>query len=257
MPSGKDLYVEQMGAGPPILFIHGLGGTINFYSPIASELAKTHTLIRYDAEGAGRSPLSSMNSFPTMDSFAQDAADVLESQSIQGPVPVVAHSMGTLVAAHLSAKYPMLVSALVQLGPIKALPEAGRNATFGRAKTVRAKGMGAVADTIVSVATAPYSSPLVTSFVREMLTAQNPEGYARHCEALASAENPDWAMLRGKPILCIAGIADKVSPVANSEGYADLFGEGAKVKVVKLEDCGHWHALEKPEDVVKAIKQFL
>ncbi|KZO98402.1 hypothetical protein CALVIDRAFT_535495 [Calocera viscosa TUFC12733] len=255
--SGKELYVEKMGTGPPILFIHGLGGTVNFYSPIANELAKTHTLIRYDAEGAGRSPISSISSFPDMESFAEDAADVLQSQSIQGPVPVVAHSMGTLVAAHLAAKHPALVASLILLGPVKALPEAARTATFGRAKTVRTKGMGAVADTIVAAATAPYCPSIVTSFAREMLTAQNAEGYARHCEALATAENPDWTMLRGKPILCIAGVADKVSPVANSEGYADLVGHAAKVKVVKLEDCGHWHALEKPEEVVKAIQQFL
>ncbi|EJU01914.1 hypothetical protein DACRYDRAFT_107649 [Dacryopinax primogenitus] len=237
MRSGKDLYVEKMGTGPPILFIHGLGGTVNFYSPIANELAKTNTLIRYDAE--------------------EDASDVLESQSIKGPVPVVSHSMGTLVAAHLAARHPSLISSLIMLGPVKAIPEPARTATFGRAKTVRAKGMGAVADTIVANATAPYSSPLVTSFAREMLTAQNAEGYARHCEALATGENPDWVMLRGKPILCIAGVADKVSPVAMSDGYAELVGHAANVKVVQIEDCGHWHCLEKPEAVVKAIKQFI
>lgn len=52
------LFYEQEGNkdGPAILCIHGLGGTTNFYQPVASAL-QDYNLIRFDLSGHGRSSL--------------------------------------------------------------------------------------------------------------------------------------------------------------------------------------------------------
>ena len=50
------LFVEKTGTGPAVVLIHGLGGTTTVYDPQVAALAKTHTVLRYDLSGHGRSP---------------------------------------------------------------------------------------------------------------------------------------------------------------------------------------------------------
>ena len=42
----KDLAVEIEGSGPPVLMVHGLGGTSNFYQVQAQTLADRFQVIR-------------------------------------------------------------------------------------------------------------------------------------------------------------------------------------------------------------------
>ena len=56
--SPRELAVEIDGEGPPVLMVHGLGGTSNFYQVQAQALADRFQVIRVDSAGAGRSPLA-------------------------------------------------------------------------------------------------------------------------------------------------------------------------------------------------------
>ena len=38
--NGKELAVEITGDGPPVVLVHGLGGTSNFYQPQVAALAE-------------------------------------------------------------------------------------------------------------------------------------------------------------------------------------------------------------------------
>ena len=48
--------VELDGQGTPVVLVHGLGGTSNFYTPQAAALAERYWTIRPDLPGSGRSP---------------------------------------------------------------------------------------------------------------------------------------------------------------------------------------------------------
>ena len=138
----------------------------------------------------------------------------------------------------------------------RAPPEARRQAVRERVAKVRAEGLDAIVDTVVKGGLSPHTfahKPEVVGFVRELLTRQPTEGYARSCEAMASAVAADVSALR-VPVLLLAGRDDGVSPVSNSEGMAaDL--PGAEVRI--LEQCGHWHPIEQPAAVSHALREFL
>ena len=51
-----DLNFDRTGAGPPLLLVHGLGGRIGSWAPVAERLAHHRTLIIPDLPGHGRSP---------------------------------------------------------------------------------------------------------------------------------------------------------------------------------------------------------
>lgn len=250
--NGKPVFVEREGEGPAVLFIHGLGGTTNFYEPQARGLAADHTVIRFDLTGAGRSPLTGR---PDIETWARDAEDVLDFEGIDSAA-VVGHSMGTIVAAHLAATRPSRVSKLALLGALRAQPDQAKQATRERAATVREEGMEAVAPGIVAAATSERTrreQPAVAAFVREMLFRQDPDGYAACCEALANAVTPRYADIKA-PVLFIAGSDDKTSPPELSESLAK---EITSASVELLDGIGHWHAVEAAAAVTEALRTFL
>jgi 3-oxoadipate enol-lactonase len=250
--NGRELAVEVDGQGLPVLMVHGLGGTSNFYQVQADALAGRFQVIRVDSAGAGRSPVADGIS---IESHADDLAAVLDEIGA-GRAAVVGHSMGTLVVRVLAARYPEKVSKLALLGAVREPAEAGRQAQRDRAAVLREKGTAAVAPGVVANAlseTTRRERPEVAAFVRELVMRQDPEGYARNCEALAAATDPgpiDPAL----PLLLVTGEQDKVGPPDASRELADAHGSGT-VEIVP--GVGHWTALEAAADTSAHLLKFL
>ncbi|HZV93109.1 MAG TPA: alpha/beta fold hydrolase [Caldimonas sp.] len=249
---GKKLAVEKQGSGDAVVLVHGLGSTANVWEPQVRALADRFTMLRYDLEGAGRSayegPLS-------IDGWVQDLKALLDVERID-KARLVGHSLGTLILQHFAVAYPARVDRLVFIGVNRAPPEARRQAVRERVAKVRAEGLDAIVETVVKGGVSPHTlahKPEVVGFVRELLTRQPTEGYARCCEAMASSVAADVAAVKA-PVLLIAGRDDGVSPPANSEGMAkDL--PNAQLRI--LEQCGHWHPIEQPAAVSQALREFL
>jgi|KBSMisStandDraft_5_1062788.scaffolds.fasta_scaffold25532_5 3-oxoadipate enol-lactonase len=249
---GKALSIEKQGQGEPVVLLHGLGSTANVWEPQVRALADRFTLVRYDLEGAGRSPHAGPLS---IDGWVDDLAAILDLHGMT-KARLVGHSLGTLILQHFAAKHPQRVEKLVFIGVNRAPPEARRQAIRERVAKVRAEGIDAIVEAIVKGGLAPHSfesKPEIVAFVREMLTRQPTEGYARSCEAMAAAVAADVSGIRA-PVLLLAGRDDGISPVANSEGLAaDL----ADARVQVIEQCGHWHPIEQPAAVSQALRAFL
>ena len=250
--NGHELAVEVEGAGPAVLMVHGLGGTSNFYQVQADVLVDRFQVIRVDSAGAGRSALAGDISIET---HADDLAALLDALGIASAA-VVAHSMGTLVARSFAARYPDKVTKLVLLGAVDEPAEAGRQAQRDRAAVLREKGSAAVAPGVVANALSQNTrrdKPEVAAFVRELVMGQNPEGYARNCEALAAATDPG-PISPDLPLLLVTGSEDKVGPQAVSEALAQDHGSA---KVTIIEGIGHWTALEDAREVTEQLLAFL
>lgn len=250
--NGKELAVEVEGQGPAVLLVHGLGATSNFYQVQADALAEAHTVVRVDSAGAGRSPVAEGIS---IESHADDLAAVLDELDIDSGA-VVGHSMGTLVVRSLAARHPDKVSALALLGAVREPAEAGRQAQRDRAAVLREKGTAAVAPGVVANAlseTTRRDKPEVAAFVRELVMRQDPEGYARNCEALAAATDPG-PIAPGLPLLLITGDEDKVGPPEASHELAAAHGH-ATVEIIP--GIGHWTAVEAAGPTTEHLLKFL
>jgi 3-oxoadipate enol-lactonase len=250
--NGKELAVEVDGEGPAVLLVHGLGGTANFFQPQVAALAERFRVIRPDMEGAGRSPVTGTLS---IEGFADDLAALLEALDA-GPARVVGHSMATITVRTLAVRRPDLVSHLALLGAVNApLPEAGRQGQHDRAAKARAGEMPAIATAVMTNATAEATRrdhPGTAAGIRELVLRQDPEGYARSCEALAGAGDPG-PISPDLPLLLLTGADDGVGAPAVTQALADAHGS-AVVEV--FDDCGHWTALEKPHEVTDHLLKF-
>jgi 3-oxoadipate enol-lactonase len=244
--------VDSEGEGPPIVMLHGLGGTSNSFQAMVAPLAGFR-IVRPDLPGAGRSPT------PAQGITVGLLVDAVENAATHlgiGRAHVVGHSFGTLIAQHLAARHPGRVASLTLFGPILEPQDAARERLRDRAAAARQQGMCTVADQLtgnaLSTATA-NENPVAVAFVRESHMRQDAEGFARSCEALAQAERADHRLI-DCPTLIVTGDEDAIGPASVAQELADKIGNA---KTVVLHRCGHWTPIEKSKECGRLLSDFV
>ena len=113
---GIRLYIEDIGSGQPILFIHEFGGTHQSWRAQVRFFSRRYRCVTYAARGYAPSDVPDDPSAYSQERAVGDAVAVLNHLGL-GPVHVVGLSMGAFCALHLGLTHPESVSALV-LGSI-------------------------------------------------------------------------------------------------------------------------------------------
>lgn len=246
--------VEIEGEGEPVVMIHGLGGTSNTWTALAPAFARNKR-VRLDLPGSGRS--ARCEGALSIEIFVDSVLKIMKLAAVER-AHVVAHSMGTIVAAHLAASEPGKVRSLALFGPLLAPPDAARANIRARAQKARnegADGMQVIADALVQATTSSETKSrrhAAVAFVRESVMRQDPDGYARSCEALADMHPADIAKI-DCPALLVTGDEDVVAPPQAVRMMGEKIS-GSRVEV--LRGCGHWTPLEKPDECIQLLKRF-
>lgn len=123
---GVDFHVEEEGAGPPLLLVHGgPGGDHRMFHPDLSALAPHRRLLYLDLRGHGESGWPADDAAPWgVETDADDVA-ALAAATAPAPVDVLGYSYGGFVALHLAARHAEAVRRLVLVStPIGATDEA-------------------------------------------------------------------------------------------------------------------------------------
>jgi pimeloyl-ACP methyl ester carboxylesterase len=108
--NGIDVYFEQVGQGPDVLLIGGLGDTVESWQLQLDGLAERYRLTAFDNRGAGR---TAMPDGPvSVEIMADDAAAVLRALDISS-AHVAGFSGGSIIAQELALREPQLVRSLV------------------------------------------------------------------------------------------------------------------------------------------------
>ena len=253
--------VEVDGDGDPVVMVHGLGGTTNTWTPLIPAIS-SFKRIRIELPGSGRSHRAhalqenAPNKGRLSIEVLVDAVLRVCSQLGISRAHFAGHSLGTVVCQHLAVRTPERVRSLALFGALAAPPEAARQGLKARAEKARAEGMYGIADTIVQNGLSSSTReqlPVAVAFVRESLCAQDAEGYARTCEALAAAQP---AAIEGLdvPVLLVAGDEDAVAPVQVAREMASRFHDA---RVESLSRCGHWMTIERPSECQSHLRRFL
>ncbi len=245
-------YISK-GEGPPVVLVHGLGGTLHYWYGVIENLALHHHVVALDLRGHGRSDAGRGNlSIP---GFADDVRALIETLELPA-VTLVGHSMGTLVAQHLAATKPETVDQLVLVGGISYFEPPAKDAYLKRAEIVEADGMDALVDDWLPGALAPRTaahSPQLVGLLRDMFLRNDPSNYAQACRALAKAPAIRREAI-GQPTLLVVGDHDRSTPIAMTE---ELHRDIPVSLVRVIPSAAHWVALEQPDALAAAILEFL
>ena len=104
--SGR-LYVESVGAGTPVILLHGFGLDLRMWEPQVTALADKFLVVRYDLRGYGRSTAPTSEAY----SHADDLAALLTDLGT-GPAHIVGLSNGGRNALSFAMAYPQAVRSL-------------------------------------------------------------------------------------------------------------------------------------------------
>ncbi|KAK2052916.1 hypothetical protein LY76DRAFT_687587 [Colletotrichum caudatum] len=252
---------QRLGSGDEqFVFVHGLGGTRDYWTPLVAALSLSNkaSVHLYDFEGHGLTP-----TYPTQKLTIKHLSDELRSVfhqaevSPQSPANLVAHSIGCFIAIHFASEHPELVKKLVLLGPPPSpLPGHISDAWLDIADRVRGQGVAGVIDEVISAQTSDLTkktNPLAVAAIRLSLLGQDPEAYAKACSALAWGDSADFGNLNIETLL-VTGQEDTVSPPSVVESYA---AKNARARVVVLPNVGHWHVFEDAVGVAQSLHDFL
>lgn len=249
---GNHINYTSRGEGPPIVFIHGLGGSGNVWHGTIDALSQHHHCVAMDLRGHGRS--NGKGEF-TIEGFAKDVAALMRHLELPA-VTLVGHSMGSLVAQHLAVTESDLIEHLVLVGGISYFQPPTADAYLARAEQVDKDGLDGLVDDWLAGAVSPQSRANLAGgigLLRELFLRNEPASYAKSCRALASAPVIKRESI-GQPTLILTGAHDRSTPLAMSE---ELKRSIPVSRVQVLPDVGHWSPIEAPGLVAAALLEFL
>jgi len=247
---GRLSYLEN-GSGTPVLFLHGLNGNGSSWVDQLSALATSMKMWAWDAPGYGQSDVAG----DSVTDLAKVAIEFLETCT-DGPVNLVGHSMGGLVAMKIAIMKPEIVKRLIlscthpghgltdganeryqrRLRELEELPRE----EYGRR---RAKGM-----------LPDETSEELFERVAAIAAESRPDGVVNAAWAIQTANLiPELAKIKAKTLV-ITCDKDSVAPLTKAE---PLLAHIPDVQHVELSGLGHAPYLEDARRFNEVVSDFL
>ncbi len=236
-----------------IVLSHALGCDLSMWDALANALAREHRVIAYDHRGHGGS--AAPDGPYTMAQLGDDAQRLL-AEIDAGPVIWIGLSMGGMVGQELALRHPARVKALVIANSTGRYPEAAAPMWQQRIDAVRAGGMTAIADMVLSRyfsdAFRATHAATVERFRRRLLSTDS-AGYLGCCFAVREVDTLDLLTQLKLPALVIAGELDQGTPVA----FAQAIAERLRAKLVVIPKVAHLSAIEAPAEFERHVREFI
>ncbi|GAC1530390.1 MAG: hypothetical protein NVS3B12_04890 [Acidimicrobiales bacterium] len=259
-PAG--LAVRTWGAGPPVVFLHGLGASRRLWDSVAGN-SSGYRGIAPDLLGFGRSPHPEGATYDVATHLA-----ALDAVVPEGAV-LVGHSTGSILAAAFAAAYPGRVSSLllVSLPAYPDLDHARRDvARLGAMArwTVTGNPLGMISCWLMC-RTRPLLLPIAPLVGRDV-PASVASDFLLHDWAsysgtllnvvVAHRVEPDLAR-SALPLVLLHGAADHTAPVDDVEDLvARLRSEGRDPRLTVV-DTDHLLPVRRPEAVADALRGLI
>ncbi len=261
---GFDTNFHDIGAGAPVLLIHGSGPGVSAWANwrlLLPVLSQTRRVIAPDMRGFGftERPLDPADaSAYTMAAWVQQAVDLLDALNIE-QTDLVGNSFGGALALALAIAHPQRVRRLVLMGsvgvPFEITP--GLDAVWGYTPSVEvmrglldifAFSRALVTDELAALR---YQASIQPGF-QEAFAAMFPAPRQRWVDAMTSPEAAIRAL--PQPTLVVHGREDRVIPLANSLTLAQWIPQ-AQLHV--FGECGHWTQIEHAARFARLVEDFL
>lgn len=243
--NGVALHVQRLGeSGSPVIMLHGLfvGSMASWYFTAAPALAQKHRVVLYDLRGHGKSERA--ESGYDVATMAEDLRAV--AADFDGPVSVVGHSYGAVIALTFALRHPERVRDLVLVDAPLPPSKLAELESFVRKSP----------EQMIAALPPELAGPLAKPGRQARKLAETLHFMAKHTSLIGDVRRaediPDEALATlACPTLCIYGtkssclpVGERIAKVAPSATLATIAG-------------GHFLPLEAPADLTRAIVRFV
>jgi pimeloyl-ACP methyl ester carboxylesterase len=241
MPTVNGIFYAERGAGPPLVCVHGAGGSHRHWGGLLAALAPHARVLAVDLPGHGRSTPAGAISIPA---YAEALGAFVDALGLERPL-LAGHSMGAAVALELAVARP---------GRVGGLALVGAGARLRVAPTMLS---GLAADPPAAIAQlVAWMFPEPVAHLREPAAAD----YLAAPEILrADMAACDGWDIRGRlaglglPALVVCGDADVMTPPKLAGELQELLG----AELVTLSGVGHVPMVQAPDATAAAIAAWL
>lgn len=248
------LTITSLGSGPTLLCLHGLGGGAHWFHGVGHRLQDRLRVVSLDLPGTGEN--RECNAPFTLDGCLRALAELIREQP--GPISLLGHSLGAILALKLNAMVPGRVCSLILVGGLPEVTPSIRIRLQERREKILRTGMRGIGRQAVEGVFSPKTRllhPIVTARFASQLDALPPEEYLEVLDSLLSASAAVEVRKARLPCLVVSGRDDTYAPPRAAGAFArDLPG---RVRRVLLSDCGHLPFLERPALLNAVISRFL
>jgi pimeloyl-ACP methyl ester carboxylesterase len=239
-----NLHIERSGRGQPIILIHGSGWNASMWHNQTDYLKSSMEVIALDLPGHGESP---GNGYESVEEYGDIVHGMIDELSL-GAVYVAGHSLGGAIAMSLALSHPAAVKGLILIGTgvkLKVLPDILEGIERDKETTVRS---------IVEFAFSNKSAPSLKALAFEETMKCRADVIYKDFSACDHFNVMDSISSLAIPALIICGGEDTLTPPKYS-AYLNKAVEDSQM--VLVEDAGHMVMMEKPDQVNRAIEEFV
>jgi pimeloyl-ACP methyl ester carboxylesterase len=242
--AGRPAAWLEAGVGPPLVLLHGAGGSADLWQPQLDALSAVARVIAPDLPGHG--PHGGRGN-PSIDAYAEWLDGFLDG--VGGRRVVLAgHSMGGAIAQTLALARPDRLAGLVLVGTGAKLRVLARLLELLRERP--AEGIDLIHGLSYAAATPPERVAVADRVLRERAPLVTLGDFLA-CDRFDI--RPRLGAIR-TPTLVVAGTEDRLTPVTYGRFLAGAIG-GARL--IEIGAAGHFPQLEQPAAVNAAIGEFL
>ena len=212
------LAFDDVGAGAPVILVHGYPFNRSLWTDQVAALSKTHRVITPDLRGFGDSDSSS--GVATMARMAEDLTALMDALGIQTAI-FGGLSMGGYVVLAFCKRFAARVSGLVLADTrAQADTEEAKQVRSQQVQQVLTSGMAGITDAMLpKLLTSETVSkrPDTVKRVRDMMLKTKPEGAAAALKGMAAREDLTALLPQiSVPVMIVVGREDPITPVQDS-----------------------------------------
>ena len=227
----------------PALLIHGAGGNANIWAGIRDRF-QTLRAYALDLPGHGT---SSGAPCPDVRTYAEAVEDVRRRLGL-GPVVVVGHSLGGMVAQWYARLHPETCRAIV-------LACSGPDYAVDPARLAQVEGnWDAYVEVNYPQQVSPQADRRLLDAARELVQQRDPRVFRHDWLVCGAHDARSWLGALSVPTLVIGAPEDRLVPMPGSLALYALI-KGAQLSVIG--PAGHSVMLEHPARFVAAIDSFI
>jgi pimeloyl-ACP methyl ester carboxylesterase len=255
LDGGMEIAYDDVGAGPPVLFIHGWPHNRTLWAAQLSGLPTQARCIAPDLRGFGGSTVVAPF---TIDQYADDLAAFLAVLGVEQAV-VCGVSMGGYVALSMLRRHSFLLRALVLTSTRAAADSPDAREKRARLITfVRDHGVEALAERQLKAMvgeTTFTSRPEVREALRLLMAGAPSAGVIGALEAMSGrADSTDLLPDIAIPTLVVSGSEDTFTRPEELRALADAI---PNARLETIQGAGHLCCYERPAAFNHVVSEFL
>ena len=248
---------DEIGAGPPVLFLHGIGGNRSNWRDQLLACAADYRAIAWDARGYGQSdddagPLD-------FGAFADDVVRLLDHLGLER-AHMVGLSMGGRITQDLYFRYPERVATMVLCdtfpGTTPTLPPDKREEFINLRKgpLLAGKSLQQMAEPLAKTLVSDNVAPAHFQRLVDSIAALHRDSYIKTIEATMRYDRAVDIAAIAVPVLLIYGAEDRLTPPTLGEEMQRAIS-GARLAVI--EGAGHLVNIERGDEFNRILLEFL